>query len=62
MNASSLQLFRPEIWLADGHRPEGRLKRRTAHERNAEPRAAEVANNTSERRKSCRLRGFLVCR
>jgi hypothetical protein len=28
-----------------GHRAEGRLKRRTAHERNAEPRAAEVANN-----------------
>jgi hypothetical protein len=45
-----------------GHRAEGRLKRRTAHERNTERRAAEVANNASERRNRCRLRGFLACR
>ena len=45
-----------------GHRAEGRLKRRTAHKRNAERRAAEVANNASERRNRCRLRGFLACR
>jgi len=45
-----------------GHRAEGRLKRRTAHERNAEPRAAEVANNASERRNRRHLRGSLACR
>jgi hypothetical protein len=44
-----------------GHRVEGRLKRRTAHERNAESGAAGVANNASERRNRCRLRRFLAC-